>query len=188
MRWTREAVNPTTRWSLGCGWFHCQRETSDPAASPDDDSRMVSTPWGKDGKTKPLPSGPQHHSQSDGGGEKKNGSAQETPTYCFASFISPCVNSLVGYACATVLVLLLPRLTSLFSCFDRLFQNPIKAIHRFTVKQPLGQHKPDRMFHRKQINLPRSKIKQMGRTSAARILSGNSDGSSRVRPCVGDCR
>lgn len=46
MRWTQEAINSTI-WSLGCDWFHCQWETSDPAVSPDDDSRMVSTPWGK---------------------------------------------------------------------------------------------------------------------------------------------
>lgn len=36
------------------------------------------------------------------------GLVQETPTHCFASFISRCVNSLVRYACATVFVLLLP--------------------------------------------------------------------------------
>ncbi len=104
MGWTQEAINSTI-WSLGCDWFHCQRETSDPTASPDDDSRMVSTPWGKDGKTKPLPPASQHPSQKDGG---KNGSVQETPTHCFASFISRCVNSLVRYACATVFVLLHP--------------------------------------------------------------------------------
>ncbi|KAI9520891.1 hypothetical protein NQZ68_013297 [Dissostichus eleginoides] len=86
------------------------REISDPKASPDDDSRMVSTPRGKYGKTKPLPSASRHPSQKDVGG---NSLVQETPAHCFASFISRCVNSLVGYACATVFVLLHPGLTSL---------------------------------------------------------------------------
>lgn len=36
------------------------------------------------------------------------GPAQETPTHCFASFISRCVNSLDRYACATVFVRLHP--------------------------------------------------------------------------------
>lgn len=62
VRWTQEAVNPTI-WSHGCDWFHYQRETSDPTVSPDDDSCMVSTLWGKDGKTKPLPPASQHPSQ-----------------------------------------------------------------------------------------------------------------------------
>ncbi len=58
---------------------------------------------GKRRENKASPPASRHPSQKDGG---KNGLVQETPTHCFASFISGCVNSLVCYACAAVFVLL----------------------------------------------------------------------------------
>lgn len=137
MGWTQEGINLTI-WSLGCDWLHCQGENSDPTASPDDDSCMVSTPRGKDGKTKPRLPPPRIPPPKDL--VQKNGSVQETPTHCFASFISGCVNSLLGYACATVFVLLHPDRPQCSDVLTDCFKIPSRQFSGFKVKQLLGQH------------------------------------------------
>lgn len=180
--WTQEAIS-SSRGSLGSDWYHCQRETGDPTASPDDDSCMVLTPWGKVRENKASAS-ILSASLPEIWGE--NGSVQETPTHCFASFISPCVNSLVDYACATVFVLLIPQLTSALWCFDRLFQNLIKPMYCFWVRQPIGQQELDGMLHWKANKCAESKFIQTWRRFAATVPSGNTERCSRVRPCVWD--
>lgn len=166
-----------TIWSHGCDWFHCQRETSDPTVSPDDDSHMVSTLQGKDRKTNPLQPTSQHPSQNYMG---ENGLVQETPTHCFASLISCRVNSSARYTCATVFVLLHPGWPWCSDVLTDCCKTPSRQFRRFVIKQSLGPTYVEPNIRPKANKSAGSKIKQMWRKSAAKALSGNTERSSRV--------